>query len=869
MKFRHAYGSFFRDEHNMKTKMLLAVILLAPAALLSAATNDLTPLLQQGLLDEEAGHDLPAAITEYQSLAAQFDKDREIAATAIYRLGECYRKLGQTNQAAAQYQRIVREFADQKTLATLSQQDLTGMGMRAAAPPADAARQKEQDLLADETKVVEQELQMVQVQSKAGVADYKDVLATQQKLFELKRQLAALEAGLTVSPSAVSATDEEDQKIREIKALVQNSPDLINSELMTQVTTSDNLRVTQYLLDNNANVNLRMGNGDTPLIAAAARGKKAMVELLLAHGANVNAPGNFDETALHKAAGQGFPAVAEVLLANHADVNALSNDGRTPLSFAAVKDSPEMIKLLLAAKADPNAGRLDAPLLCVIEKKDIASADLLLQAGANANAAGPIDVSTGQGNMIPDQFIGQRLPITPLWLAIYMKQLPMVKLLLQYKADPNGAQADGRPLLFSALSSPDILEALLDAGAKVEAIEVRPQYGYSTALGNPPTWTALAAAAYQNAAAAVEILLKHGANANARNPANITPLHCAALSLTDSKVFELLLADKADPNVRNNQGKTPLDLLKDIAGQNYTGEKKALAVELADVLRRHGALDNLPDLDLISVSRPSANYSSDIFRKGTNDWNHFTLLEVVAAQCQFLAASPDETGSRYDASAFWPSLALPFPDLAHLRIRRPASDLKSWKEQTVDLASGLKSGDGSNDVTVEWGDVVEIPEAEHPLNERWPGFSISELTNLKQYLTRHLVLIVKGQTNAITLEPEIKIPAAKDANRNSVEIDPKTSFWLKPVLLQSKEILTSCDLSHVKVSRRDAKTGQTRQWILDCSNPPPPSNGFGSHPRDIPPPFGPGGGGQSVRIHASPLSDLWLRDGDVIEVPEK
>jgi len=867
--------------------MLLAAILLAPAALLSAATNNLESLLQQGLLDEEAGHDLPAAITKYQSLAAQFEKDREIAATAIYRLGECYRKLGQTNQAAAQYQRIVREFAEQKTLATLSQQDLTGLGMRAAAPPADAARQKEQDLLADETKVVEQELQMVQVQSKAGVGDYKDVLATQQKLLELKRQLAALEAGLTVSPVAAAPTDEEDQKIREIKALVQNSPDLINSELWTQVTTSDNLRVTQYLLDNNANVNMSFHGRDTVLIAAAGQGKKAMVELLLAHGANVNAPGDFDETALHKAARQGFPAVAEVLLANHADVNALSNDGRTPLSFAAVKDSPEMIKLLLAAKGDPNAGRSDAPLLCAIEKEDIASAELLLQAGANANAAGPFDVSTDfllqagenpnaagpsdvstdQRGVVP-QFIAQRQQITPLWLAIYMKQLPMVKLLLQYKADPNGAQADGRPLLFSALSSPDILEALLDAGAKVEAIEVRPGYGYNTSLGDPPSWTALAAAAYQNAAAAVEILLKHGANPNARNPANMTPLHCAALKLRDSKVFEMLLAEKADPNARNNRGKTPLDLLKDITGQNYTGEKKALAVELADLLRRHGALDNLPDLDLISVSRPSANYSSDLFRKGTNDWNHFTLLEMVAVQCQFLAASPGETGSRYSASAFWPGLALPFPDLAHLRIRRPASDLKSWKEQTVDLASGLKSGDGSNDVTVEWGDVVEMPEAEHPLNERWPGFSVLELSNLKKYLTRHLILIVKGQTNAITLEPGIKIPEANE-NAPGYEIDSKTSFWLKPVLLQAKEVLTSCDLSHVKVSRRDPKSGQTRQWIFDCSNPPPPSNGFGSHPRDIPPPFVPGGGGQSARIHASPLSDLWLRDGDVIEVPEK
>ena len=103
--------------------ILLAAILLAATLRLSAATNDLTSRLQQGLFDEEASRDLNAAIADYQALAAQYDQDRQIAATAIYRLGECYRKLGQTNDAVTQYQRLIREFADQKDLVTLSQQN--------------------------------------------------------------------------------------------------------------------------------------------------------------------------------------------------------------------------------------------------------------------------------------------------------------------------------------------------------------------------------------------------------------------------------------------------------------------------------------------------------------------------------------------------------------------------------------------------------------------------------------------------------------------------------------------------------------------------------------------------------------------------
>ena len=349
----------------------------------------------------------------------------------------------------------------------------------------------------------------------------------------------------------------------------------------------------------------------------------------------------------------------------------------------------------------------------------------------------------------------------------------------------------------------------------------------------------------------MDILLKHGANPNARNPDNMTPLHWAAYRLAGSNVFASLLAAKADPNMRDNHGKTPLDSVKDwlngVRGQIPSAETLASAAALAELIRQHGALDNPPDLDLISVTRPPANFSLAILRKGTDDWNHFTLLEVAAMQCQFLAASPNDSGPSEDASLFWQKARLPYPDLAHLRIRRPASDLKSWKEQTVDLKSGLQSGDCSNDVTVEWGDVVEIPEADHPLTEKWPGFSTTELASLKKCLTRHIDLIVNGQTNPITLAPGIHIPEGVHASF-SLYIDSRTSFWLKPVLLHSKVVLASSDLSRVKVSRRDPKTGQTLQWIFDCSNPQ--SSGTGPQARPLnggrgrsTASFGGGGGG--------------------------
>src|SRR5689334_10221737 len=122
----------------MKPKLFIIGILLVATTLVRAATNDLTSALQKGLFEEEANHNLEAAAQAYQNVSAQFDKDRKLAATAIFRLGEVYRKLGRTNEAVSQYERIVREFSDQQTLSTLSRQNL--LALEPAAKTTDGQR---------------------------------------------------------------------------------------------------------------------------------------------------------------------------------------------------------------------------------------------------------------------------------------------------------------------------------------------------------------------------------------------------------------------------------------------------------------------------------------------------------------------------------------------------------------------------------------------------------------------------------------------------------------------------------------------------------------------------------------------------------
>lgn len=258
---------------------------------------------------------------------------------------------------------------------------------------------------------------------------------------------------------------------------------------------------------------------------------------------------------------------------------------------------------------------------------------------------------------------------------------------------------------------------------------------------------------------------------------------------------------------------------------------------MVELLRQHGAVDDLPQLDGIRVQRRATGFSNTPLTRGPHDWSQFTLLELLAMQYGLLATSPNEggdTGYSY-SSSFFSNSRLPYPDLARLRIRRPASNLKSWEDQLVDLSPVLTSGDCSKDVRLGWGDVVEVPESDHPLNQPWPGLSEPELQNLKQCLTRQIAIVVKGQATNITLTP--KINNTRYADRRC-EIIGRTPYWLKPVLLQSKRALVSSDLSRVKVIRHNAATGRQDEWVVDCSE-------------------------------ASPAPDFWLKDGDRIEVPEK
>jgi hypothetical protein len=229
---------------------------------------------------------------------------------------------------------------------------------------------------------------------------------------------------------------------------------------------------------------------------------------------------------------------------------------------------------------------------------------------------------------------------------------------------------------------------------------------------------------------------------------------------------------------------------------------------IADILRQHGAADELPDFSLVRVSRKGMG-PWIVFKRDTNSFNRFTLFETLA------------TAS---------SLNIQYPDFSQLKIHRaePSKPGKS-KEIRVNPMLTPNTFDCAKDTWLEFGDVVEIPEREHTLTEP-AGFygNVFRGDTLTKCLARKVKFVVR--------EESVELSLAGYGSESYL-----ASAIQRPTV---QNILRSTsDFSRVHVKRTDPETKKPTEYKIDV---------------------------QSIWFNKSPhTDDLWLRDGDVIEVPDK
>ncbi|HLJ14518.1 MAG TPA: ankyrin repeat domain-containing protein, partial [Bryobacteraceae bacterium] len=328
-----------------------------------------------------------------------------------------------------------------------------------------------------------------------------------------------------------------------------------------------------------ADPNVAREDGETPLMTAARLGQIDVMKMLLDHGARVNArEKKFGQTALMWAA--GHPDAVRLLVARGADVRATSK----AWDITATIYTPTTSTIGKTGIPWNNDGAYTSKqggqnaLLFAVQKHDLESVRILLNAGVDVNAAAadgttPLLAALYKWDPLGKEFVaGTGAPAPSGSSARFGADLSMARFLLDRGATVNVADGAGyTPLHGAALAVASITTMGRDRSAYGGGRAVKTGAGH----GKNASGAAISADKLDEALAMVKRLLDAGADPNRQtlyptsgpvgdvriNPAppGSSAFHIAADS--DCLALVKMLADRgANPNLLRKDGHTPFSV---------------------------------------------------------------------------------------------------------------------------------------------------------------------------------------------------------------------------------------------------------------------------------------------------------------------
>jgi uncharacterized protein len=438
-----------------------------------------------------------------------------------------------------------------------------------------------------------------------------------------------------------------------------NTPENDGSTPLDWAVRGEDLETAKQLIAAGANVNAVNRYGVSPLSLAAGNANGDMVEILLKAGADAKTVIKEGETVLMAAARTGNPKAVRLLIEGGAVVNAREERlGETALMWAVAENHPEAAKLLIAQGADVNALTADlkytkdrfglegvltilphghwTPLHYAARQGSLDAAKVIVDAGADKNARDP-DLST------------------PAIIATINGHYDVAAMLVERGADPNLADTSGMAVLYAAvdmntpaeiygrpnrkststISALDLMKVLLAHGANVNAtlrtatvqrahtpgdgllgagatplmraartgdaaaMRLLLDHGADPAMTSSNHTTALMFAAGNGRGTGVfqkdigterdmfngvQVLVDHGVDVNAANDNGQTALHFAAQVSDD--IVRYLAAHGAILDAKDKQGHTPADLALGIGARGRAGGPPPVRQQTAALLKQ-------------------------------------------------------------------------------------------------------------------------------------------------------------------------------------------------------------------------------------------------------------------------------------------
>lgn len=488
---------------------------------------DLRELLRDALYTEEVTRDPEAAAKQYEALLSKHDAQRAFAAAALFRLAEVRRKQDRKDEASALYQRLLREFPAAEAEGKLARENLATLDAKVEVPASPAGGDEEDKELSRLEALAITNPDTISDPSIAARAVGKSHLKILRFFieknpgFDFNRELD--DQGTTLLNQASRAGALEACRMLLDAGADPNAP--ANRDALAEASWEGYFQIVELLLERSADPN---GHGTlAPMRNAVRNNQPAILSLLVKHGADLNAPFATQLTEdgtlpldtlltstdfgapLHIAAARSDTRMLEMLLKLGADPNlAEQRTGLTALHIALYpakamenpnsmyKGNPEAVPILLKAGAKPdpetkacpltNGSRQgtptlpagNTPLTFAVKSGNLASAEILIEAGASARRSGLLAQAIGQHEMLQlllkhganSNEETDRGDSVLLW-AIMNNDLPSVRALLEAGADPNKGSSQSSPLanaLFIESRLP-MADLLLAKGAMPEA----------------------------------------------------------------------------------------------------------------------------------------------------------------------------------------------------------------------------------------------------------------------------------------------------------------------------------------------------------------------------------------------------------------